>query len=267
MNPDDIIDALKDTRGSEALNKWCATPLHDLERGSFSGWSMPQLIGQVRSRGPHEIANHGFTHLPWLGLAVSDDDRTFELSGIRNWSREIGLNDLSFVFPRNLVSNIHRLGEAGIVCYRLAPKCSSYGPLGRAKNLLSELRDFVPEPARYTGPPIAVPGGLMLHWKQGLRRSIPVGSSVRRVTSALVHNGNYSEEYVVHLWLHPHNLITGKNQVSLLSQVLKSVALARDQGYLIVDTMSSYREYCQDKAARRPSKSFESPPQTVSESK
>jgi hypothetical protein len=45
---------------------------------------------------------------------------------------------------------------------------------------------------------------------------------------------------VAHMWLHPHNLITGKQQLELLNRVLKSVSIRQKRGSLSVLTMGEY---------------------------
>jgi peptidoglycan/xylan/chitin deacetylase (PgdA/CDA1 family) len=240
MEPDAIVEALSDTDWSPALTEWCRVPLHDLRNGSASGWSLPGIVKRVRSSGLHDVGSHGFTHLPWVGSSLTQNDLTFELEGIGRWTAEHGLDEISFVYPRNLVSHVERLPEGGIRCYRQAPGQAATGPLGRARNLLNEFRRFTPESESQRGIPTSLPGGLMLHWKKGVRRVVPTTFSVRRVASSLAQENSAVKENVLHLWLHPHNLITGKHQTALLTRVLTEVARARDAGFVVVDTMSSY---------------------------
>jgi len=48
---------------------------------------------------------------------------------------------------------------------------------------------------------------------------------------------------VVHLWLHPHNLITGPDTAPVLDRVLGEVARLRDAGRIQVLTQDGYCEH------------------------
>jgi hypothetical protein len=50
---------------------------------------------------------------------------------------------------------------------------------------------------------------------------------------------------VVHLWFHPHNLITGPSTATLLEAVLSEVATLRDAGKIQVLTQN---QYCREMA-------------------
>ena len=88
--------------------------------------------------------------------------------------------------------------------------------------------------------PIKIPAGYFLNWQNGPRLIIPPTITVRRFNHLLDHAEKIGG--VVHMWLHPHNLITGKNQVQLFNRVLQSVAQRQSQGSLSVLTMG---QYCQ----------------------
>lgn len=48
------------------------------------------------------------------------------------------------------------------------------------------------------------------------------------------------EDDVVHLWLHPHNIITAPETFDVLERVLRQVAERRDAGALEAVTQSTY---------------------------
>lgn len=70
--------------------------------------------------------------------------------------------------------------------------------------------------------PIAIPGGEILNLRRGPRRWIPAQHTRYRwrrvLEDAAVH------DRTAHLWLHPHNLITGHRQMELLEAVLEDSA-------------------------------------------
>ena len=86
---------------------------------------------------------------------------------------------------------------------------------------------------------VAIPAGRFFNWRFGLRRMVPPQVTKARWRNPLdrcVQGGG-----IVHLWLHPHNLITGPGTGAVLSDVLADVARLRDQGKIEVLTQ---RDYC-----------------------
>ena len=64
---------------------------------------------------------------------------------------------------------------------------------------------------------VAIPAGFFFNWRFGLRRIVPPAVTELRWRNLL--NRCAREGGVVHLWLHPHNLITGPGTAPVLSSV------------------------------------------------
>ena len=78
-----------------------------------------------------------------------------------------------------------------------------------------------------------------MNWRCGLRRIIPPAITVRRWRSMLLDAERRGG--VAHLWLHPHNLITGHRQMELLEDMLDVLNVMVKQERIRVMTQ---REYC-----------------------
>src|SRR5713226_7228419 len=59
---------------SPAANAWLRQFDQDLRDKNYEGWFVPGLLDMVCSRGRHEIASHGFTHLPFDETVVTAED-------------------------------------------------------------------------------------------------------------------------------------------------------------------------------------------------
>ena len=77
-----------------------------------------------------------------------------------------------------------------------------------------------------------------MNWRSHYREKIPVSITTKRweniVKNAIQNNS------VIHLWTHPHNFITGKNQFMLFEKILKIVSEARNQNKLNIMTQNEY---------------------------
>ncbi len=226
---------------SQQHRNWLNKLIADISQGSVDSWFMPELLEIVkRSNVKHEIASHGFTHLP-LSTANAES-KLIELDGISYWKRRYSLNVDTFVFPRNLVSYDFMLRDVGIVAYRDAPSwATSGGAKGRAFNLLREFYPFAksqPLIPISNGDVVRIPGDFFLNWRSGLRKFVPKSLTLFRLKSAL--NDAIKNNGVVHLWLHPHNLITGNEQKELFEECTLLIRKYVDSGSIVVKTQSEY---------------------------
>lgn len=182
----------------------------------------------------HEMAWHGSTHLPFdSGL----DPALIELElaiGSRLHSA-LQFSPKSIVFPRNQIGHLDSLKDHGFEIYRDS-KSGGFGR--RLNNLLREYNVWDEgdddEPRQESGWGIS-PSGHFLNWPHGARGGVPVPVTVQRWKSMLraaAEQGRY-----VHMWFHPHNLITAPRMRESLSQILDYASELARSGDLQILTM------------------------------
>lgn len=210
---------------------WMRRAIAEARRDGGEGWFAPSCFLAVKDEGTHEIASHGFSHMPW-GAAWA----TREVL-----DAELALNRLvpgfepeaveTFIYPRNQVTNLDLLPQHGFHIFRAARRS-----FGRPANLMRELNFFAA--SEQLGPidhlPVAVPAGYFLNWRLGLRRCIPVSWTVGRWEHLLRHAAQ--TDGVVHAWTHPENFIDGHSMFRLLDKILHFAASERDAGRLRIAT-------------------------------
>lgn len=186
-----------------------------LDRGSTDGWFLEELPEMVRRYGHHELASHGYSHLPFTTRQFTDQHAKEELSLMRDLVQHMGWDVSSMVFPRNGVAYTTILSEYGITRFRNSPERFSY--VARTRSLLSELNTrTISEPESMVENRIA--GGRFVNWRCGPRRMIPAQVTHTRWQNILEHAG--STGGCAHLWFHPHNLITGHRQWDVVDGIL-----------------------------------------------
>jgi hypothetical protein len=225
---------------------WLAPALAAIDDGSSDGWFLPETVEWIQAAGRHEIASHGLTHLPFDGKAVTSIEQRFELQGMKTWSDRHDVALETLVFPRNGIAGEQLLPDYGILAFRDGHR-GHPGASGRIANLARELNIRQRSEQRPADSvPIRIPAGFFLNWRHGARRIVPCSITRRRFRSIL---GDASTSgRVAHLWLHPHNLITGSHQVSLLDQALGDVRGFADRGMLELKTQA---HYARDEARRQ----------------
>ena len=212
-----------------------------LEDGLSQGWHVPETLELVRDAGVHEIASHSFCHRPLGNGSIDPKGAAEELAHADAAAALKGLKLRTLVFPRNEVGNLRTVRSAGYLGFRsrLAP------PRGKAGRFAALLNEFVVKPSPQQPDDlvedlVAIPSGRFFNWRFGLRRLVPPAVTRARWHNQLEQcslNGG-----VVHLWLHPHNLITGPGTARVLADVLEDVARFRDRGLVQVMTQ---RDYCE----------------------
>lgn len=223
--------------------EWLATPLQAIRTGNLSGWTRPEALAEVSEHPHHEVASHSHTHLPLLEADDPMGAALLEQEGVAEWSRRSGLQIQTYVFPRNQVVPIW-LRPTSIIGYR-----EQNGAETRVGRVLSELniretsQQIPPPKSNPQDQPLPIPGGHICSVRRGPRRLIPAAvtrARWRSICRDAVDNGG-----VAHLWLHPHNLITGTRQLELLRQLLRDTRKFRASGGLIALTQ---REYVQSQS-------------------
>jgi hypothetical protein len=221
-----------------AYEFWFRNPKAAFRVGSTDGWFYPTLIEDIQGFKIHEVSSHSYTHLPFHNKFVTREIVENELRVMNQFlvAKDISLQTM--IYPQNQVTQIDLLPEFGINGYRDSnEKRSAYGL--KIMTLVDEFNVFSKSSARSRQEvPIRIPAGCFLNWQNGPRLIIPPTITARRFNHLLDHAEKTGG--VVHMWLHPHNLITGKNQVELFNRVLQSVAQRQSQGSLSVLTMGDY---------------------------
>jgi peptidoglycan/xylan/chitin deacetylase (PgdA/CDA1 family) len=229
-------------QGRDPADAWLAHYWNDMEAGRTDGWHVPEALEMVRAGGAHEIASHSFCHRPLDEASIDADAAAAELAEVAKAARLKGLSLETLVFPRNAVGNLRAVRDAGYIGYRERLD----RPGGRIASLLDEFSTSAnPQPplGEREGM-VAIPPGRFFNWRHGARRLVPPAVTARRWHNQLERCAE--EGGIVHLWLHPHNLITGPETAEVLDQVLADVARLRDAGRIAVLTQ---RDYCRRQAA------------------
>lgn len=213
-------------------------------RGSSDGWAHPDLLDRVRDEGRHEIACHGFSHLP-LDRSITPQAAAAEFAACRQVADMRGVALETLVYPRNQVGHVDQLQPNGFTGFRdrLAR------PEGKAGMLMALASEFnIYERTQPACPPardeaVRIPAGYFFNWRVGARKRVPRAVTKLRWKNLLDRSG---ADDVVHLWLHPHNIITGPETLGSLEEVLREVADRRHRGK--VETMTQ-ADYCRRIAA------------------
>jgi peptidoglycan/xylan/chitin deacetylase (PgdA/CDA1 family) len=228
-------------------SSWLRCFRSQIATGRSDGWFAPRAIDIVRSCSGHEIACHGFSHLPIGDSTVCRLEAAHEIQSADAIAREKGLNLKTFVFPRNLIGHTDLLAAAGYIGYRGRLVRSTGTAVGKLSALAewNVLARAQPHGVQDNGLQV-IPPGNFLNWRRGARKLVPRGVTSLRWYNILkdaVHRG-----MVAHIWLHPHNIIDGPETFDVLCQIISMAAQLRDVGELRILTQ---REYCTE-AVNRP---------------
>lgn len=228
---EDYLSQLPD--GHYEGNSWARHYRAAKRRGNTDGWFCPDAFDMAAEAG-HEIASHGFSHIPFDDPQTDPAHLDREMELAVRLARARGVSLKTFVYPRNRVARQDILVRHGIGAYRaLLP------PMGKIMSLVRETNIF--EKAQPFSPPhqpgiVELPAGYFLNWQSGLRRAIPETISVARWRSILGSAAKTGR--VAHLWLHPHNIISGPQTLSLLESILIEYRTLRDKGLLASHTQA-----------------------------
>ncbi len=219
---------------------WTAAFKRAWAAGDTDGWLCPEALGAVRRAGGHEVAAHGYSHLP---LAEVDTDaavarRELDLQAAF-WATR-GIRPDTVVFPRNQPGHLTMLGEHFVAYRPPHPLEVRRDAAARLLRLVDEVNPFCqPAAQSIAGPlPIPLPPAMLLNHRAGGRRLVPPAITllrIRRLLQRAMDSGR-----VVHLYSHPHNFLTGQGQFELLEGVLSLVRTHSSAGELAVMTQSGY---------------------------
>ena len=207
--------------------------LADITEGTRQGWHGAWAVEAVAERQMgHEIALHGLTHVPWSG--VDADFIRAELALLPELTSAVRASR-TFIYPRNEISHVALLPDAGIEGYRLARPHRS-----RARSLLSEFDlSASPEadPPDRTAP-LPIPAGYFVNWRHGPRTLVPVAVSIARARRML--NRAAAMGKVVHYWLHPENVASAPGTLAVLEGIVLEATRLRDAGRCEILTQLDY---------------------------
>jgi len=231
---------IDDELGRESIYEdWFRFPKRAFREHNFEGWFFPDLVGRIGTRGFHEVSSHGLTHLPFQAPLVSEKLVEFELQRMNELMRTKEVTLRTMIYPRNQIAYTELLPKYGIQGFREcdvqnAAYGSKFAILRDELNLLK--RSEAESKETY---PVPIPSGVFLNWRHGTRRLIPRGATLQRWSHVLDHAQKSGG--VAHLWLHPHNLITARDQADLFERCIKMVAeRVRNK----VMTAMTLAEYC-----------------------
>lgn len=213
---------------------WFGNICHAIDRDELDGWIGDEFHAMMAASG-HEIGWHGATHLS-LADATPDATIELELALAERFFLMLGKRPLSIVFPRNEVGHLDRLLKAGFSTYRQQP------PPGQLRSALRLAREWHVRDSGSSSMPqldhgwTVSPAGFFLNWPSGIRSLVSPETTIRRWNSMLeaaVARGGY-----VHMWFHPHNLITAPGMQDTFEAVIRRVGQLAAAGQLLALPMS-----------------------------
>src|SRR5262245_23159320 len=160
------------------LSPYTMAALQDIDAGRLDGWSGARVFGMVRSANdPHELAAHGFTHVPWTAPYVTRSDLMKELELIQETWPARGTAPQTFVYPRNQIAEVELLERKSFAGFRLDSQQRA-----RVSRLLTEFNLWSsPEyPHLQKRDIVEIPGGFFLNRRSGVRRLVPMQVTVTR---------------------------------------------------------------------------------------
>jgi len=219
--------------------QWFSSIVPALEASRQGGWFGHEHFKAFQQAG-HEIGWHGATHMS-LSSETPAEALELELKLSKQLLSDLGAKPSTIVFPRNQVGHLDRLRGEGFDAYRASPPG---GLWGRVIGLAGELHlldnRVAAKPIRHDGWGVS-PAGFFLNWPSGVRSLVPVAATVRRWRSLLrsaVENGGY-----VHMWFHPHNLITAPAMRESFTEIMAEVGALLRSGDLLSMTIAQANDY------------------------
>ncbi len=188
----------------------------------------------------HDIGSHTFSHVLFDDPRLDEAVIKAEIEAAKDAAKPYGIEYDSFVFPRNAVGYREVLADAGFRVYRgSAPQQLTHQR--QWEKLSATINpDRVPlvEPVVDEYGLVDVPPSVFLFGFQGLPRvvceTLWMDPIVRQVTGAI--DNALSSGGVVHLWLHPNDLVTERD-VNRLETIFAYIDAKRNSG-LAVETLA-----------------------------
>ncbi|MBW2135167.1 MAG: polysaccharide deacetylase family protein [Deltaproteobacteria bacterium] len=211
----------------------------------FEGWLNPTAFKLVAQESQHEIAAHGFTHVPLIEFFVSREEFLREMAALQRISSFRNRAEMTFVYPINMIGYTEELKRAGFIGYRevfLKPNLSTNRLIkyfDKIRNVCVELnvkQQSQPHPPAETL--VRIPSGFVLTWLYGLKKQMPASLIIQRWKNIIA--DAVSNNRVVHLYTHPHNFITGNRMYEILAEILHLIEQRQRRGEIINLTQKEY---------------------------
>lgn len=189
---------------------------------------------------PHDIGSHTFSHVVFDDPRLDELTIQAEIEAAKAAAKPYGIEYDSFVFPRNAVGYRNLLADAGFRVYRGSwPKqATSKRQFEKLRATVNPNRIPIVEPTIDEYGLVNVPPSLFLFGFQDLPRYICetlwVDPIVRQVIGAI--DNALEQGGIVHLWLHPNDLIT-KRDIHRMEVIFEYIDAQRPKG-LEVETLS-----------------------------
>lgn len=176
----------------------------------------------------HDVGLHSHEHQPFPALSESEAraDLQSGVDALQRWN----IQPRSFVYPRGLIDHTRLLSEYGLESYRSKQPDSRFTALKRL---------IRPPVANYTiqttgGEPVSVPGTMFLAARRPLwHRKWVVRRALKRAAA---------DDGFVHLWWHPHNVISQPAMLELLAGIFDQVRELRESDDLGCQPMAALVE-------------------------
>ena len=220
---------------------WFSNFNQSIKANNVDGWLNPHAFEMVLKKESHEVASHGFSHLPLQEGLITESTFYREMELTKLVSRLKGMEFKTFVYPKNVMGHINHLGNSGFLGYRSGVE-QLPTPMHRANNLLREFNIFDQAQDHSTGnqlnAPVCIPSGHFLNWRRGLRKAVPINVSLKKYNHII--NDAIQNDRVLHLWTHPHNFIDGDEMYTLLGKIIEQVGSAVKRGDMKNYTQEEY---------------------------
>lgn len=188
----------------------------------------------------HDIGSHTFSHVVFDDARLDETVIEAEIEAAKNAAKPYGIEYDSITFPRNAVGYREVLADAGFRVYRSGgPQQPAHQRQWR-KIAATRNPDRVPlvEPVIDEYGLVDVPPSVFLFGFQGLPRDVCetlwMDPIVRQVTGAI--DNAVSSGGIVHLWLHPNDIVTERDS-NRLETIFAYIDAKRDSG-LTVETLA-----------------------------
>jgi|SaaInlV_120m_DNA_3_1039746.scaffolds.fasta_scaffold07595_1 peptidoglycan/xylan/chitin deacetylase (PgdA/CDA1 family) len=213
----------------------------EMAAGQEDGWFCPEAFEAVRAAPQHEIASHGFSHIPFDGPDTPPEVLRHEFEMAQAIAKTKGVDMETFIFSRNQIGALAALGETGFTGYRAALGSSGgrFGaPALRLAREMYVLDRAQPDVLVASDGMVTIPPGYFLNWRHGIRGMIPPALIVARWRHILRSAARHGQ--VAHIWTHPHNFISAPQTLDMFRNILAQAAQLRDAGKLQLQTQAAY---------------------------
>jgi hypothetical protein len=237
-------DGTRDLR-IHRLPRWWTAGIPAGDESSRPLWYNRAFVTRLRDASvSQDVGLHGgLTHLIIGDPRTTLDDAYTDVDAGMSALRDLGLDPVSYVFPRDLEAHHLALCEAGIKCYRgradILSERFGYSPIGSFARILEEVASFTPPPvwpAEIFPGLWNIPASMFIYSLSAARaRFVPMPLRLKRVklgiTAAMRARG------IFHLGLHPENLAESNQAFGVFEEIIGVIAERRRKGDLEILTM------------------------------